>query len=201
MPALRQQWRADPDHPVVLYVGRVSAEKGVGLLPALHEALMRRGLLHRLVVVGDGPLRADLARRCPDAVCTGTLGRDSVADAYAWADVFVFPSTTDTAGNVVLEAQASGLPVVVSDCGGPREQLVPGESGFVCGPALDEWVAAVGHLLADRQLRARMGARARAVACGREWSAALVPLFDTYRRAVAPGAVQPSEAIAPSRVA
>ena len=90
----RRRWRAPADRPVLLYVGRVSPEKGVDLLPDLHDELMRRGLNHRLVVVGDGPARETLARRCPDAMCLGTLGRQDLADVYASADLFVFPSRT-----------------------------------------------------------------------------------------------------------
>lgn len=177
----RLAWRAD-DRPVVLYVGRVSEEKGVRLLPPLHEALLRLGLEHRLVVIGEGPVRAELARRCPDVLCTGALGRDELACAYASADVFVFPSTTDTAGNVVLEAQASGVPVVVSDRGGPREQMVPDVSGVVvAGDRLEAWVAAVGGLLVDDRRRRAMGLAARAHAVRRTWPSMLAPLFATYR--------------------
>lgn len=184
----RLAWRAD-DRPVVLYVGRVSEEKGVRLLPGLHEALLRLGLDHRLVVIGDGPLRAELARRCPDVLCTGALGRDELACAYASADVFVFPSTTDTAGNVVLEAQASGLPVVVSDQGGPREQMAPEISGLVVSGGLDAWVASVAALLIDDRRRRGMGQAARALAASRTWPAMLAPLYATYR-AIAGGRME-----------
>lgn len=179
----RRRWRAPADRPVLLYVGRVSPEKGVDLLPDLHDELMRRGLNHRLVVVGDGPARETLARRCPDAICLGTLGRQDLADVYASADLFVFPSRTDTAGNVVLEAQASGLPVLVSDAGGPREQMQPDVSGLVCGPTLAPWVEAAASLLTDRPRRLAMAAAARRYAESRHWAHALAPLFDTYRTA------------------
>ena len=95
----------------------------------LQSRCVTLGLDHRLVVVGDGPLPRELAAACPDAVFTGMLGRDAVAEAFASADLFVFPSRTDTAGNVVLEAQASGLPVLVSDAGGPRENIIVGDHG------------------------------------------------------------------------
>lgn len=176
----RLAWRAD-DRPVLLYVGRVSEEKGVRLLPLLHEALLRLGLDHRLVVIGDGPLRAELARRCPDVLCTGALGREALADAYASAELFVFPSTTDTAGNVVLEAQASGVPVIVSDQGGPREQMVPDRTGLVVGDGLERWIGAVAGLLVDERRRRAMGRAARAFAETRTWPATLAPLFSAYR--------------------
>ena len=131
--------------PAILYVGRVSWEKGLRLMALLSRRLHARCIAHRIVVAGGGPALAELKRQLPDAVFTGNLSRPAVAEAFASADVFAFPSRTDTAGNVVLEAQASGLPVVVSDAGGPRENLVPGETGLVCeGSDPEAWADAVG---------------------------------------------------------
>ncbi len=192
--ALRDEWRARDDRPVVLYVGRVSREKGVDQLPDLHDRLNRLGLEHRLVVAGDGPMRAELAAACPAAIRLGTLGRERLADVYASADIFVFPSRTDTAGNVVLEAQASGLPVVVADAGGPRELMVDGGTGVVCSADAGAWAAAVGGLLADGEKRTRMGEAARALALSRTWPSSLEPLYHTYREvagALAAGAADP----------
>ncbi|MBL8136516.1 MAG: glycosyltransferase family 1 protein [Acidobacteria bacterium] len=190
----RAEWRAGQDRPVLLYVGRISEEKGVRQLPRLHDALLRLGIDHRLVVVGDGPLRGDLARMCPDAVLPGTLGKEALATAYASADVFVFPSTTDTAGNVVLEAQASGLPVIVSDRGGPREQMLPGTTGIVCGADDAAWIAAAAGLYIDAARRGAMSRAAREWAAGRAWDVMLGPLFETYRRAPEVGLPQPAPA-------
>ena len=95
----------------------------------------------------------------------------------------------------MLEAQASGLPVVVSDVGGPREQIVPGVTGDVCGGAESSWIAAVAGLLTAADRRRSMGEAARAWACSRTWDAMLAPLFETYRDvananpAAAPGAM------------
>lgn len=183
--ALRAEWRAGADRPVVLYVGRLSREKGVDQLPPLHDRLLRLGVDHKLVIVGDGPMRRDLADGCPDAIRMGTLGRDRLAEAYASADVFVFPSRTDTAGNVVLEAQASGLPVVVSDAGGPREQMIDGVTGAVCGADPLTWTTAAATQLTDAATRRAMGAAGRAYALSRTWPAALAPLFATYREVTA----------------
>ena len=180
-PELRERWRAHGERPVLLYVGRVSFEKGVDQLPGLHERLIRLGIDHRLVVVGEGPYRAELARACPGALCLGMLGKEELAEAYASADVFVFPSRTDTAGNVVLEAQASGLPVLVSDAGGPREHIVSGETGLVCGARPHDWTVGAGSLLTDRERRRRMSVAARTHAETRRWPTALGPLYDTYR--------------------
>jgi glycosyltransferase involved in cell wall biosynthesis len=181
-PALRAEWRASEERPVLLYVGRISKEKGLDLLPGLQAALRARGVEARLVVAGEGPMQAELAGSCPDAIFTGPLGRDAVADVFASADLFVFPSRTDTAGNVVLEAQASGLPVVVSDAGGPKENMRPGVTGVVCGgQEPGTWADQIAPLLASAGPRGSMGRAARAYAVSRRWDAALAPLYQAYR--------------------
>ena len=190
---LRRSWRVSDERPALLYVGRLSREKGLMRLPALSAHLHTRGFDHRLVFVGDGPIRRELAEACPDAVFMGVRGREAVAEAFASSDIFVFPSTTDTAGNVVLEAQASGLPVVVSACGGPKENLLPDRTGLVCGTDTAEWAAALSMLLMEPRVRQRMAAAARGYSLRRQWDAALEPLYDTYRAAArrtggAPGA-------------
>jgi glycosyltransferase involved in cell wall biosynthesis len=108
---------------VVLYVGRVSREKSVDLLPPMLRRLRSSGLPCRLVVAGDGPYRRELADSCPEAICTGTLGRAAVAEAFASADVFVFPSRTDTYGVVQLEALACGVPVAAFPVTGPKDVI------------------------------------------------------------------------------
>ncbi len=180
-PHLRDQWRVSDDRPALLYVGRLSKEKGLSLLPRLESALRASSLDHRLIIAGDGPMRRQLAAECPDAVILGPLGREDVAEVFASADLFVFPSETDTAGNVVLEAQASGLPVVVASAGGPQEQMQSGVTGRVCAghdPAL--WAGAIGGLC-QAPARAAASAAAREFALSRRWDWALAPLFEAYR--------------------
>jgi glycosyltransferase involved in cell wall biosynthesis len=184
--ALRSAWRVSRTIPAVLYVGRLSHEKGLAAVPLFERALSRRGCLARFVFVGDGPMRGELQRACPDALFTGELPHVEVARAMASADIFLFPSRTDTAGNVVLEAQASGLPVIVSDRGGPRENMRPDETGFTCqGDPSEVMSERLCQLVADEALRRRMGAAARQYALGRTWERALAPLFDTYREIAA----------------
>jgi glycosyltransferase involved in cell wall biosynthesis len=177
--ALRERWGVSDERPAIIYVGRVSKEKGLQMLKPFSRFLEYAGVSHRLIVVGDGPMHSELQRGCPDAVFTGTLRHEDVAVAMASADFMLFPSKTDTAGNVVLEAQASGLPVLVSDAGGPRENLRPSESGFVCGE-LSEFVRRAGDLLRHRRKRLEMGAVARDYALTRRWETALEPLYDSY---------------------
>ncbi|MBV9656827.1 MAG: glycosyltransferase, partial [Verrucomicrobia bacterium] len=116
---------------VLLYVGRISKEKNLEVFAAAHDLLRAEGLRVRAALVGDGVHLPEMRRLLPDAIFTGTLAGKELARAYASADVFVFPSVSDTFGNVVIEAQASGLPVVVSDQKGPQELVEEGVTGFV----------------------------------------------------------------------
>ena len=190
-PALRERWHVDARRPAILYVGRLSHEKGLGVLPAFQSALHRRGIEHRLILVGEGPMRDELHARCPDAIFTGALSRDEVAACMASADVFIFPSETDAAGNVVLEAQASGLPVVVSDAGGPREYMVPGVTGVAhAARDIDGFAHEVARLVRDQGRRHAMADAARNHALTLTWERALEPLYRAYRE-VASGAAGP----------
>lgn len=112
--------------------------------------------------MGDGPYCGELEARLEGAVFLGTLEHGEVSRPMASADLFVFPSCTDTAGNVVLEAQASGLPVLVSDQGGPLENMRPGVTGHVCrGGRSRELADAIVGLAADRERRRAMSGAAR----------------------------------------
>jgi glycosyltransferase involved in cell wall biosynthesis len=107
----------------------------------------------------------------PEGIYTGSLHREELASAFASADFFVFPSTTDTFGNVVIEAQASGLPVIVSDVGGPKDLVANGTDGFVTkGLDLDALTDAVKRLVLDAPLRRSMGEASRARVAGRDWT-------------------------------
>lgn len=188
---LRERWGVSAARPAILYVGRLSREKGLALLPVLRQALRELGLRHRLILTGDGPMAAELQELLPDAIFTGALSRQAVADVFASADMFLFPSRTDTAGNVVLEAQASGLPVIVAGQGGPRENMLDGRTGVVCdGEDEDVWVAAVARLLRDEGQRTAMAVAARAFAQSRSWERALEPLYRAYEEVTRYDAVE-----------
>lgn len=157
----------------MLFVGRISKEKNLDTLVAATRRLAEWKTPARPIFIGEGPYLADMKRLLPDAIFTGYLRGDELADAYASADFFVFPSTTDTFGNVVIEAQACGLPVIVSDMGGPRDLVTDGEDGFVTR-ALDvgELAGAIRRLTDDAELRARFGQAARRRVENRDWSEA-----------------------------
>jgi glycosyltransferase involved in cell wall biosynthesis len=185
---LRDEWHVSDRRPAILYAGRLSHEKGLALIEPLGALLHRHGIAHRFVLVGEGPMAPELRERCPDAVFTGRLPHHDVATAMASADVFVFPSDTDTAGNVVLEAQACGLPVLVTSAGGPKENLRPGKTGFVCRSAdVLDFFTRVSELVHDVGRRRAMSEAARRYAASRPWAASLEPLFSVYRSAAEPG--------------
>jgi glycosyltransferase involved in cell wall biosynthesis len=186
--ALRESWHVCDQRPAILYAGRVSTEKGLAMVEPLGSLLHRLGRSHRFIFVGDGPMLPALREACPDAVFTGRVRHEDVPTLMASADVMFFPSVTDTAGNVVLEAQACGLPVLVSDEGGPKENLRPGKTGYVCraGDTLD-FATRLSELLRDADLRRRMSEAARQYAQTRPWAASLEPLFSLYRAAAQPG--------------
>jgi glycosyltransferase involved in cell wall biosynthesis len=155
---------AAPGRTVLLYVGRVSREKGLEMLVDAFKELADAGAAIALAVIGDGPYREEMETSLAGhpAVFTGYLTGEELQRGYASADVFVFPSATDTFGNVVLEAQASGLPVIVSDEGGPRELVVDGETGVVfrAGSSAN-LTSAIRVLASDPQLMIGMGRNAR----------------------------------------
>lgn len=151
-----------------LYVGRVSVEKNLPMLAEVWKRVQERcaseGLTAQLVVVGDGPYRARMQAELSRGGGVFFLGfrhGDELSSIYAGSDLFVFPSVTDTLGQVVMESQASGLPVLVTDQGGPKEVVREGETGFVL-PAKDHarWVDTIMGLVRGHAERRRMGAAA-----------------------------------------
>ena len=149
----------------LLYVGRVSKEKNLELLADTFIEVTERGFACSLVIIGDGPYRKEMEERLTGypVIFTGFLSGEELAMGYASADLFVFPSATDTFGNVVLEAQASGLPVIVSDQGGPKELMMDGETGVVVrAGSREDLLDAILSFLADPERITTMGRRARA---------------------------------------
>ncbi|MBA2433347.1 MAG: glycosyltransferase family 1 protein, partial [Chthoniobacterales bacterium] len=154
----------------LLYVGRVSKEKDLDILAAAYRRLRDAQVPVQLYIVGLGPYSEQLAESLPDAVFTGYLAGEELACAYASADVFVFPSTTDTFGNVILEAQASGLPVVVSDIGGPAELVEHGVTGLITkAKDVEDFARAIEKIATDGALRTAMSLRARESVRDRSW--------------------------------
>jgi len=180
-------WRArhgiGADELVVLHVSRLVREKR---LDTLTKALQATTVPHRVVIVGDGPDRDYVQTELPQAVFTGFLDGDALATAYASSDIFVFPSDSESFGNVTLEAMASGLPCVCADATGSRSLVAAGETGFLA-PAddADGFARHIATLAGDRTLRRRMGEAARARALGFSWEETLAKMLGYYRALLA----------------
>jgi len=150
--------------PGCVYGGRQSLCKG------WFEAAEEKKPLY---LVGDGPYLQALHEAMPEAIFTGYLRGKELAAAYASADVFVFPSTTDTFGNVVIEAQASGVPVIVSDTGGPKELVEENVNGVVTkSHDVEDLARAIRDLVNDKRKRHQMSRQARQAVIDRSWPGA-----------------------------
>ena len=160
--ALRATWGTGPDDPVLFYVGRIAAEKNLDALTAAYVAARARSPRCRLVVVGDGPARATLQADCPDAILVGTRRGEELATYYASADVFLFPSLSETFGNVTLEALASGLAVVAFNYAAAGQAIRHRENGLLAPMADTQAFAALAAEAVTDLARARtMGRLAR----------------------------------------
>ena len=168
--ALRARWGAAPDTLVMLYVGRVAAEKNLGVLRESYEAVRSRGHRVSLVVVGDGPELAALQAAWPDTHFAGVHRGADLAAHYASGDLFVFPSLTETFGNVVIEAMASGLAIVAYAHAAAGEILCNGRDGLLA-PAGDRerFIAQVLEAAGDAALRRTLGSGAQHTASLRSW--------------------------------
>ena len=168
---------------LLLYVGRLAPEKGIERLKAILSEVPGT----RLAFVGDGPARADLEREFGDtpAVFTGVLQGDDLASAYASADAFLFPSTTDTLGLAMLEALASGLPVIAARGGASHEIVSDGENGLLYeANSTPSLVFAVRRLFSDEGFRAALARRARETAEKRDWESSSRALRGYYEEAM-----------------
>lgn len=173
--ALRAAWNAaDERQLVMLYVGRLAAEKNVVLALRAFEAIRYLWPGTRMVVVGDGPLRARLEAQFPAAYFAGVQRGEALAQHYASADLFVFPSRSETFGNVTLEALASGLVVVAFDCAAAAELVRSDDNGVLVAPD-DEagFISAAARASAMAQTHSPLRLRARETALAASWDAAL----------------------------
>lgn len=168
---LRRSWGADDDTLVVACVSRLAAEKNLQLLSPTLASMSATGRKVRLVVVGDGPSRGLLQALLPDAVFAGSRGGEDLAAHYASADLFAFPSLTETYGNVVPEAMASGLPVLAFDCAAARLMVTAEACGWLARPGDASHFAALASQAAASSLRLRaMGHEARLRASRQGWA-------------------------------
>ena len=165
--------------PTILYVGRLAVEKNLAWYADILNSLRAGGLRFTARFVGDGPFRQELEARLPWAEFSGYLRGADLSRAYASADVFAFPSRTDTFGNVIVEAMASGLPCVVADPCGPGETVRHGHTGFVA-PETYDFSGRLADLVRDAALREEMSVSARVLGEGYSWDAIFDELWARY---------------------
>ncbi|MBN8730802.1 MAG: glycosyltransferase [Acidobacteria bacterium] len=169
-----------PSGPLTIgYVGRLTPEKNLRLLAALHSALGLRGIPVRFLIVGQGSEEAWLRANIPSAELPGVLRGEALARAYASMDIFAFPSQTDTYGNVVQEAKACGVPVVVTSGGGPKYLVQHGVDGLITSTDA-EFVAAIILLAQDHSLRSRLAQAAFSAAQSLSWGAVFTSVYQAY---------------------
>ncbi|HZG56476.1 glycosyltransferase family 1 protein [Paenibacillus sp.] len=187
--AALRSFGVDPDAFVVLYVGRLAPEKSVDVLLEAYRSLPeaeRAGM--ELVIAGDGPLYKELVASIAPGERIRALGfveGRRLAELYAAADVFLFPSATETFGNVVLEAMASGTAVVGAAAGGVLDSVRHGETGWLCPPRdAGAFAEALLRLRRDASLRARLAAAGTAYARSQSWDAIFHKLLRSYEEVV-----------------
>jgi phosphatidylinositol alpha 1,6-mannosyltransferase len=178
-PSQRNRPPQDSDH-ILGFVGRISVEKNIALLPQIQHQLEAMGHKNfRFLIVGHGGDEAWLRERLPRAQFTGVLRGEQLSTAYANMDLLVFPSHTDTFGNVVLEALAGGVPAIVTPDGGPKTIVREGVTGRIAPD--EDFASAVSSVLSHPEVHAQMRQAARAHALTMSWDAVFEGVFDGYR--------------------
>lgn len=174
---------------ILFFAGRLTPEKNIQLLKKAFIELRKKHKNIHLFVAGDGVLRESLKKELGnDITAPGFLHGEELYRAFASSDIFVFPSVTDTLGLVVLEAQASGLPVVVMDQGGPKEVMQNEKTGFLCrADVFEDFVNNIETLIVNEELRRQMGKSARVLAERYSWDRAFDELIETYERVIDDG--------------
>src|SRR5215212_7015852 len=184
--AYRADFGLGPDDLLVTYIGRIAREKNLGLLLEAWETLAPERGAGKLVLVGRGPLEDEIRRReIPGFHVTGLLQGPALSAAYASADVFAFPSTTETFGNSLLEAMGSGLPSLVAAAGGVLEYARHGENAWLVAPNDPAAIASgLRRLMEDSGLRRRLAEGALLTASERQWDQVYDQLLEDYRQAI-----------------
>ncbi len=176
-----------PNEPVVLFVSRLVWEKGLDVFMRVVQQLEAKGIAHKSVIVGNGPAEEELREQLPNSIFKGHLAGEALAMAYASSDIFLFPSTTETFGNVTLEAMSSGLPTVCADATGSKELVTDHKTGFLLlSGNVDQFYERVETLITQNALRKEMGAAARERALLYSWPEILGKIDGYYDQLLFP---------------
>jgi glycosyltransferase involved in cell wall biosynthesis len=174
------------DEVAIGFLGRLVKEKGLDIFAQVVAELRRRGVKHRVLVIGDGPARDWFSGHVPEAVFAGFQVGDALGDAVASMDVFFNPSVTETFGNVTLEAMASGVPVVAALATGAVGLVEDGVTGFLVESRdVSGYADAIGRLCVDTDLRLRAGQNGHQRALGYRWDRINQSVLDTYLEVLA----------------
>lgn len=191
--AWRQRVGFDHARPVIVYLGRIVMEKGLGAFADTIARLEAAGHAPQVLVIGDGPARAWFAARLPRAVFAGFLTGEALAAALASGDIFLNPSTTETFGNVNLEAMACGLAMVCADAPNTRALLRHERNALLCAPDHPgSYAEALSKLLVDEGARRRLAAEALEQSAAYRWSEILDAVAKVYVEALGHHAVLPA---------
>ena len=183
----KKHYQLNDDAFKLIYVGRISKEKNLGLLSSIFKALIKKEESYHLVIVGDGPYLNEMKKDLTGypVTFTGYLKGEALSQAYASSDLFVFPSETDTFGNAVLEAQASGLPVFITETGGPKENIIPNETGIVMNTRdIEKIISDIQKIKMDDKRREIMRRKARAYVENRTFESAYLENWEYYKAAI-----------------
>jgi glycosyltransferase involved in cell wall biosynthesis len=173
------------DETVLLFVGRLVKEKDLDDLIAANHLLKDQGFRFKQVIVGDGPMRTELESKLPEAHFTGFLSGHELAEWYASSDLFIFPSTTETFGNVILEAFASGIPAVGVNKGGVADIITPGVDGLIAeANNPPDFAQKIAFFLKNKGMARELGADARKTAQKYSWKAINRQLLNSYQQVV-----------------
>ncbi len=184
--AWRRSLGIGDDEIAIGFLGRLVLEKGLDIFADVAAELRRRGVAHRILVIGDGPARDWFAERVPDAAFAGFQTGDDLGRAVASMDVFFNPSVTETFGNVTLEAMAAGVPVVAARASGAVGLVDDGVTGALVPPRdVAGYADAIQRLIQDDQTRHATGAAGHAKALGYRWDAINQAVLDTYLQVMA----------------
>ena len=175
--ALRGEWGADDETPVAIYVGRLAAEKNLELAIDAYHAMRETVPRCRMIFVGDGPMRQALKAACPEARFVGSKKGAELSAHYASADMFLFPSLSETFGNVTQEAMASGLAVLAFDHAAAGTLIQPGQNGLLATPGDNTtFTRQAVQLVQDAGMRQRFGQQARQDALSHDWNEVTIKL-------------------------